>query len=183
MNILVDIDGVLADLAGYTCAIVGYQGEITTWRMFDLLTPGQASQARYLWRDKRGFWETLPLIDGAKEGVEKLQQQFDVYFCSTPYLHNPLCAKEKLHWVELHFGKDMVKRTILTHDKTLIQAGALIDDKPYIEGAIKPSWKHIIFDQPYNQNKNGLRLLSWQHLNELLPQIKQDYGFPKVDWP
>ena len=46
--------------------------------------------------------------------------------------------------VEKHLGRDATNRLVLTKDKTLVHGNLLIDDKPHIQGAVKPRWKHPV---------------------------------------
>jgi hypothetical protein len=72
------------------------------------------------------------------------------------------CASEKYEWVVRHFGQGAAGRVIMTSDKTAVRGDVLIDDKPRITGAHTPTWKHVLFDAPYNQAARGRpRLLSW----------------------
>ena len=71
--------------------------------------------------------------------------------CTSPLSQFENCVAEKYLWVEKHLGRDATNRLILTKDKTLVHGSLLIDDKPRILGAVKPRWKHILFDAPYNR--------------------------------
>jgi 5'-nucleotidase len=67
-----------------------------------------------------------------------------------------------LEWVESRFGAGWAERTIITKDKTMVNGDVLIDDKPEVKGLCNPSWEHILFDQPYNQEVVGKRrIMSW----------------------
>ena len=62
---------------------------------------------------------------------------------------------------------------ILTRDKTII-ADALIDDNPDITGSCTPSWRDIVFDQPYNRSMAGARLRRWEDWREVLEPPRVD---------
>lgn len=109
-----------------------------------------------------GLFGALRVTPGAKAAIKTLEGQgHDVWFVSTPYNSNPTCASDKLRWVEEHFGQHLANRTILTHDKTMVEGDVLIDDRPVITGINAPRWQHILFDRPWNRHVNGARLKSW----------------------
>ncbi|KAF4692003.1 putative tubulin polyglutamylase ttll9 [Perkinsus olseni] len=59
---------------------------------------------------------------------------------------------------------DFLRKLILTKDKTIIKADALIDDKPEITGSEDPPLfgRHVVFTQPYNKYvETGDRLDGW----------------------
>jgi len=59
-------------------------------------------------------------------------------------------------------------RIITTNDKTVCRGTLLIDDHPNIRGSRFPSWRQVIFDQPYNQNRTDMpRLTSWNNWERL----------------
>lgn len=74
-----------------------------------------------------------------------------VSICTMPSTKNLTCCRYKLEQIEELFGADLLSRTALTTDKTLSGGEWLIDDKSKIVGAKTPSWKHVLFDRPYNQ--------------------------------
>jgi 5'-nucleotidase len=75
---------------------------------------------------------------------------------------------EKYEWVDQHLGLAWVDRIVLTRDKTLVNGDILIDDRPQIEGAAKPTWEHVLYDQPYNRSETGKRRLTWANWRTVL---------------
>ncbi|MBP7820789.1 hypothetical protein KA025_02645 [Candidatus Saccharibacteria bacterium] len=60
------------------------------------------------------------------------------------------------------------KNAIFTSEKAKYIGQALIDDNPQIPNCEIASWKHIVFDQPYNQHsKSQLRIYDWNKSNLL----------------
>jgi 5'(3')-deoxyribonucleotidase len=96
-------------------------------------------------RAQRGFFRNLDLLPGALEYVTYLKQNYDLYFVSTPELSNPSCCEDKLDNIASVFGQDMLCKTILTSDKTLVRVDVLIDDKKVISGRLQPTFTHIHF--------------------------------------
>ncbi|KAF4659100.1 putative tubulin polyglutamylase ttll9 [Perkinsus chesapeaki] len=113
-----------------------------------------------------GFISHLPPISGALQSLRWLDELPDVeiWLCSTPLTAWRNCVPEKYEWVEKNLGTDFVRKLILTKDKTIIKADALIDDKPEITGSEEPPLfgRHVMFTQPYNQHiRTGDRLDGW----------------------
>ena len=106
-----------------------------------------------------GFYRSLPVIPGAVAAVAELQSLgHDVRICSAPLTAYRHCVAEKFEWVEKHFGAEFVDRLVLTKDKTLVRGDVLVDDRPAVLGALNPTWRHVVFDQPYNRDALGARL-------------------------
>jgi hypothetical protein len=56
----------------------------------------------------------------------------------------------KLAWVERHLGRDWLRRTVISPDKTLVgdrgRPCVLVDDRPEVTGVASPPWTHVLFD-------------------------------------
>ncbi|XP_076075042.1 5'(3')-deoxyribonucleotidase, cytosolic type-like [Mytilus galloprovincialis] len=114
------------------------------------------------------FFRDLPEIEGGCDAVKEMAEMegVEVFICSSPLFQYKYSAPEKYEWVEKHLGPDWINRLILTRDKTMINGDILIDDKIHITGALhNPSWKHVVFTAPNNQNMkvkgDKLRLNNW----------------------
>lgn len=121
-----------------------------------------------------GFFRSLPPVPGAIEALQSIisEGEFDPFICTAPEIDavSQCCFSEKAQWIEHHLGKEWLKRTILSKDKTMIYGDYLIDDKPTITGALaQPIWEHIVFTHEYNKHKSNLRLNSWADW----PMVKQ----------
>lgn len=110
--------------------------------------------------DMPRFYSTLEPYEGAVEALVELDSRYRTYLCTAPYVTNPTCASEKMEWVEKYLGHRWLEKMVITSDKTLVYGDVLVDDKPQIRGAITPSWKHVVFDAPYNRD-SPLRINSW----------------------
>ncbi len=177
MRVLVDMDGVLADLEASF-------GEIWQARYPDrpLIAP-EARTTFYLtdqypreyradiWRilTARGFFRRLPPVPGGIAALREMEQLgIEVFICSTPLTGHTSCMTEKYVWVQDHLGKAWTDRLILIHDKTLVRGDILIDDRPRIEGAEVPTWEHVLYDHPYNRAENAGRRLTWANWKAVL---------------
>ncbi|MFT6632351.1 MAG: 5'-nucleotidase [Bacteriovoracaceae bacterium] len=122
---------------------------------------------------ERGFFADLKPFHGSIQVINELMEEFNVYFCTSPHkLNIKSCIFEKLSWIAENFGDDAMKKVIITFDKTIIDADWLIDDKPIISGAnINPSWEHIVFNQPYNLNTSGPRVMNWFDIKDFFKGV------------
>ena len=75
-----------------------------------------------------GFFLKLEEIPGAIDAVNKLKEKYDVWILTRPSFHNVNCFTEKAQWIWDHLGFDMVKKTIMAGDKSLLKGDYLIDD-------------------------------------------------------
>jgi len=102
-----------------------------------------------------GFFLKLEEIPGAIAAFKKLQKHYDVWILTRPSFRNVNCFTEKAQWVWDHLGYDVVKKTIMAGDKSLLKGDYLIDDmsndgQPEFEGEwIEfgsfdfPDWKSV----------------------------------------
>lgn len=115
-----------------------------------------------------GFIFGLKPIMGAVEAVkEMIDSGHDVRICTSPLGLYENCVAEKYAWVEKNFGRDFIRRMIMTKDKTLIRGDILIDDT-VPKGMLSPLWKHVIFDRPHNSGLSGARLCKWSDWQEVI---------------
>lgn len=112
-------------------------------------------------------------VDPASIAVMKQIQDANAnaFICSAPYVTNPTCASDKVAWVGEYFGNWWQERTILTMDKTLVRGDYLFDDKPNITGVHTPSWQHVVWDQSYNRECEGLRVYNWETAYEFIRSL------------
>eukprot|EP00913_Durusdinium_trenchii_P034764 g32519.t1 len=119
-----------------------------------------------------GFYEVLEPLPGAVEALSTLVTSgVDVKLLSAPHpVCAASCAREKFLSVERLLGEEFLERLIITRDKTHVQGEILVDDKPQVTGRKAAVWKHVLFNQSYNQDVQGkVRMHSWSQWAETLP--------------
>ncbi|OBG35060.1 hypothetical protein [Mycobacterium sp. E3198] len=167
--VLVDMDGVLAD---FDAAVL------------DRLPPSIARVARtnfYIAEDyprhvahveditsHPDFFHDLPLVDDALQGWQRLiDAGYQPRICSAPLSRNTQSVENKLAWLRRHFvphfGELVVSEAIIDKDKYRYPGLALIDDRPEVDShGGRATWRHIVFDRPYNQRSSAeLRIRGW----------------------
>lgn len=115
-----------------------------------------------------GFYSSLPWLPGAKEALEYLSNQAHVIIVTAHLPSNPWCMEDKMGFIRRELGVEWEKRVMIGLDKTVFNGDYLIDDAPFIKGVQKPSFEHILFDQPCNQDIKGKRRLNWNNYRAIL---------------
>lgn len=170
-HILIDLDGVVFDWGtaygkglaeyGINAAMIPRHAEQRSFDLFAGRTKTQIAIIRCVMNDMD--YSKLEPIKGAIMAVESmLEDGHTVQFCSSPWVGNPNCEEQKRASITEHFGPTLADAAIISHDKTVAVGDWLVDDKPKITGANPtPTWRQIIFDQPYNRGVSGYRLYNW----------------------
>jgi 5'-nucleotidase len=121
---------------------------------------------------EKGFFRSLLPVPGSLESISYIQSKIDeVFICTSPITKNPYCMQEKYDWVKENIGDEWTKKIVITKDKTVVHGDILIDDKPYVNGAIKPSWEHILYDRSYNLNVPNKKRLTWNNFKEVISSL------------
>ena len=148
-TIALDCDGLLIDYVGAACAWCGREKEeATAWDFFkEWGMPG-------LWKAwdrvvaQELFCYNLRILDGALEFVDELRGRgYRVIIATSPHKNAPLWPGERQIVLEKWFD---AKRddVVHVHDKSLVRADLLIDDKP--ENIAAFNGPGILFGQPWN---------------------------------
>lgn len=116
--------------------------------------------------DGPGWFSSLPLVDGARDGLERLAELMDVWICTKPLRAAwRTCASEKTAWVERNLGPHWTDRLIITPDKSLVTGDVLLDDAPYLEWLERASWTSVIYPASWNGEGSqweGLPRWGWE---------------------
>ncbi len=172
--LLVDLDGTVAGFEEALADIIGQQSngkwyiepqKRKTRSIKDDYANKYGPQAADMIRSimaEPGFYREFPVYEDSYDALHELEAQgWMIVFCTSPHMENPTCSDDKYAWVEEHFSLQWAKQMIITRQKTLAVGRILIDDRAHPHNTI-PSWQHLIFDQPTNQNLHGPRLLNWK---------------------
>lgn len=119
-----------------------------------------------------GFFRKLEPMKNALKSVAFLLEQdiFDVYILTAPSIYNASCYTEKREWVEMHLGMEMVKKLIISPNKSLNKGDYLIDDFTSGKGQDKFEGKLIHF--------GGEEFPNW---DEVIGYFKKKYSLNKID--
>lgn len=173
-RIFVDMDGVLCDYEG------AYHRDIAK-------NPRQVfPQSRF------GFFTELEPLSGAIEGFKELQKTYDVWICTRPSVQNLTSYSEKAYWLRKYFGDEILQKTVMTSNKSIVKGDYLIDDQTdwgqtEFEGELLlfgsekfPDWAHVM---EYLREPVGYRWILKYHgdksYEDILPFL-QATGITKV---
>lgn len=86
-----------------------------------------------------GFFLKLEPLEDAIESFNLLKEHYDVWILTRPSFRNVNSFTEKAQWVWDYLGYDIVEKTIMCGDKSLLKGDILIDDddqagQPKFEG-------------------------------------------------
>lgn len=168
MRIIVDLDNTVVDL--YTPLLALHNTEnnddltverITSWNILEHVREGTAPAMEGLFA-RPGLFANLAPLPGAIEGVHKLATAgHDVYIVSAVE-HAPGFS-EKAAWVHHHLPFISKRKFILAHDKHLISADVLIDDRPGTAEAMRQEQPRALVcgvRYPYNTGSWAYHVLA-----------------------
>lgn len=156
MNIGIDFDGVLADVA--TPWLQAYNREsgdsmtLREWVVWDprpILLAGWQYERFFDLRTPELYKQVSP-IPGAREGVKALQEaghQLVVVTADTL----PFC-QAKLQWLKTWMPS--LTQMVAARDKNAVRFDVLIDDGPH-------NRPDVLFAQPWNRNQQGHEVQGW----------------------
>lgn len=185
MRILCDVDGVLANHTAQwlKCfeAITGrryVEADVTTWNFRDCIpmTADEERETDALLALSLNFAE----YQGAEEAVNRLLEEHDVVFVTSPSYHIPGWTEARQSWLAARFGPGA--RVVHTSHKEVVSGDLLIDDKP--ENLIRWLREHprgcgILWARPYNQRADwasGGRIIrtdDWEDVRTIVSYISK----------
>lgn len=171
--ILLDVDGVLADLIGHTIERGRQQApelEHPAYEdIFDysfescIRDPEVIKLYRSIFRSKM-YAYNLPLIEGAVDGVAALRLLgHEVFFVTAPYYANYSWVSDRMEWLKKFF-RGTPEMLISTHAKKQVRGDLLIDDSctnvSSFESVNGPG-SGLVFAQPWNNKPGYTRASGW----------------------
>lgn len=139
---------------------------INEWDMSKSFPTLTAEQLYGLFHDL-DFWMTVKPIEGATEGIIRLQKKYDVYLLSATDV-----STISVKFVALKDKFPMIdeRHIIFCKNKQLVFGDYLVDDN--INNLIGGEYKKILFTAPHNKNDklpdNIIRCNNWSELVYLL---------------
>jgi 5'-nucleotidase len=115
-----------------------------------------------------GFFIELEPMKDALESFRILQKYYDVWILTRPSAINIHCYDEKAKWVHKHLGIEVLDKTILCTDKSLLKGHFLVDDMTE-HGQLDFEGEHIHFGTD--------KFKDWQVVTEYL--IEKAVSQPK----
>lgn len=158
--LFIDMDGTIADYVGLINFYLSrdYPGIDIKYFWSNSNNPDYKKIKDSIDRADNFYFELQPISEDVVNTIKKLDNDYKVYFLSSPEISGKTCHSNKNEWIKLYFGIEWCKRLILTKDKTLVGVphtlNFLIDDR--IQEGINPHplWKQIHY---------GKTLTSWDY--------------------
>ena len=168
-QVLVDMDGVLADVYGQFIKME-YRDSGIRLKREDLCGKSEEEAFPSFNRHVRevGFFRTAPLMEDSVEGLKLLNDKSNVLIVSSA-TEFPGSLIEKQQWLNEHFPFITWEQMIFCGRKDSIKGDIMIDDHlknlRYFEG------RKVLFSQPHNmcvQDQMYQRVTGWKDIMEIL---------------
>lgn len=172
MRILMDVDGVLADFVGGVISLLNgrmIREDIKEWQFIEAL-PERDKLLVKAYMKNPGFWQLLPVIDGAKAGIAKLREKHEVIFVTSPWVSCKEWEFRRRRWLKRHFKAEN-RDIVFTHNKALVKGDLIIDDRPKnLQEWLKANAVRghgLLYAQSYNEKFPYVRF-TWDDIPEVL---------------
>lgn len=151
-RILIDVDGVLADLVGALCSRLSWKAteeNITTYNFGECLSPEDAGIFEATMAEP-GFAASLPWYEGAKDMLAQMHKEGDVVILTKPFHKSKTWVYDRNQWL-----KGYADKIIHTGHKEYVSGDVLIEDS--VENARKwqaahPRGQVILIPRPWNRH-------------------------------
>lgn len=117
---------------------------------------------------QKGFFRNLPLMAGAQEGTEYLNNKYDLYIV-TAAVKLPDSMIEKYEWLQENFPYIRPQQMVFCGSKIPVCGDIMIDDHP--KNLYPFCGERILFTQPNNIHMDFpdfVRINSWKDIDTLL---------------
>lgn len=168
-RLLIDMDGVLADIYGQ---FIKYEfNDIGLTQSLNDLT-GKLEHEAFKHHDKyvnseNFFYSALP-IQNSIETVNKLNNAYEVYIVSSA-MQFPLSLNEKMKWLTKYFPFLSWKQIVFCGTKEIVTGDIMIDD--HFKNLDTFQGQTILFTQPHNVDKSSgkhIRVQNWKDIEKIL---------------
>ncbi|WP_280743827.1 MULTISPECIES: 5'(3')-deoxyribonucleotidase [unclassified Parabacteroides] len=168
-QILVDMDGVLADIYAH---LIAYEyresGILLNQQELNGKLEGEAFPSFEKVVRSKGFFRTAPVMEYSVEGLNYLNNKYKVLIVSSA-TEFPDSLTEKLAWLNEHFPFISWKQMIFCGSKDSICGDIMIDD--HIKNLGSFPGRKILYTQPQNaliQDPSLERVNTWQEIVGML---------------
>jgi 5'-nucleotidase len=168
-SILVDMDGVLADV--YTTFFELHEketGQKLTLKDIAGVLEEDAFMNQRKWVSSPGFFRDLPVMPGSREALHKLNDLYKIIVVSLA-TEFPFCLTDKQLWMHDNFPFISWKQLVFCGDKNIIKADIMIDD--HFKNLDHFDGLTILYTQPHNmliKDTRHKRVGSWSEIETLL---------------
>jgi 5'(3')-deoxyribonucleotidase len=115
--------------------------------------------------NEKGFFRDLNPIEGAIEGVKKLQEKYEVYIVSAA-MEFPNSLEDKYYWLADHFPF-ISWRNIMFCGEKIVNTDIMIDDR--VKNFVDFEGRTLLFTSPHNLLLTEYeRVNNWQEVLEKL---------------
>jgi 5'-nucleotidase len=168
-RILVDMDGVLVDIYRTFFKLHEQEtGQRLTLKDIAGHLEEEAFQNQRRWVSTPGFFRNLPVMQGSREALLKLNDLYNIIVVSLA-TEFPYCLTDKQLWIHDNFPFISWKQIVFCGDKNIIKSDIMIDD--HFKNLDNFKGRTILFTQPHNmliKNSRHTRVSSWPEIEKLL---------------
>lgn len=136
-RVLLDVDGVLCDFIDGVLDLVhettGRRHTREHVTAFDFaaslkLSRDEAALVKKAISYRANWWSSLPVLDGAQLGVERLREVAEVFIVTSPWNSCPTWLHEREAWLKRHFQIPH-SHVLVGSAKHIVAGHMLVDDK------------------------------------------------------
>ena len=168
-KIAVDMDGVLADVYSQFIKMHHQEfGETISLESVYGKTEREAFVHCRKYIGTESFFRDAPLIDGCRNVLEQLNQEYEVYLVSAA-MEFPWSLSQKLEWIKQHFPFIGWQQIVLCGSKQIIAADIMIDD--HFKNLDHFTGRTLLFTQPHNILREAgrhQRVNTWNDIEKIL---------------
>lgn len=161
--VYVDCDGVLADFLGHALREAANYGHhvarenCTTWDFIDAWPARVRERVRARMNDPQ-WWRALPVLPGAREALEMLDEVADVIIVTAPWETCGVWATTRTTWLGRHLAVNP-RRALIGAPKFALGDGVMIEDKAstlrdwHDRQSMPAQRMGVLIEHPYNAHE------------------------------